>query len=64
MLEVREKIEEKGVMALSAAPPLSSQYDEIISCTNVLLPGTEGGECGLLLASTAQTSLTPIKGWG
>ena len=28
----------------STLPPLSVQYDDLISCTNVLLPGTEGGE--------------------
>ena len=28
----------------SSSFPLTAQYDDMISCTNVLLPGTEGGE--------------------
>ena len=27
-----------------AKPPLHVQFDELVSCTNVLLPGIEGGE--------------------
>lgn len=30
--------------ANSSLPPLSVQYDDLVCCTNVLLPGIEGGE--------------------